>query len=48
MAVHIPWDKVDDYDALAAHAEARGIRIGAVNANVFQDDDYKLGSRLPP
>ena len=48
MAVHIPWDKVDDYDALAAHAKAGGIRIGAVNSNVFQDDDYKLGSVCHP
>src|SRR5215475_1901427 len=44
MAVHIPWDKVDDYAALARHAKENGIRIGTVNANVFQDDDYKLGS----
>ena len=44
MAVHIPWDKVDDYAALAAHAKSNGIRIGTVNSNVFQDDDYKLGS----
>jgi L-rhamnose isomerase/sugar isomerase len=48
MAVHIPWDKVDDYAALAAHAKSDGIRIGAVNANVFQDDDYKLGSICNP
>jgi L-rhamnose isomerase/sugar isomerase len=48
MAVHIPWDKVEDYQALASHAEAHGIRIGAVNANVFQDDDYKLGSVCHP
>jgi L-rhamnose isomerase/sugar isomerase len=48
MAVHIPWDKVDDYAALATHAKGNGIRIGAVNANVFQDDDYKLGSVCNP
>jgi L-rhamnose isomerase/sugar isomerase len=48
MAVHIPWDKVDDYAALAAHAKAGGIEIGAVNANVFQDDDYRLGSVCNP
>jgi L-rhamnose isomerase / sugar isomerase len=48
MAVHIPWDKVDDYAALSAHAGDNGIRIGAVNANVFQDDDYKLGSICNP
>jgi L-rhamnose isomerase/sugar isomerase len=48
MAVHIPWDKVDDYAALSAHAHEAGIKLGAVNANVFQDDDYKLGSICNP
>ena len=48
MAVHIPWDTVDDYAALARHAGDLGIRIGTVNANVFQDDDYKLGSVCHP
>jgi L-rhamnose isomerase/sugar isomerase len=48
MAVHIPWDKVDDYAALSAHARDNGIRIGAVNSNVFQDDDYMLGSVCNP
>src|SRR5579859_4605710 len=48
MAVHIPWDKVEDYAALSAHAKRNGIRIGAVNSNVFQDDDYKLGSVCNP
>jgi L-rhamnose isomerase / sugar isomerase len=48
MAVHIPWDKVDDYAALSAHARDNDIRIGAVNSNVFQDDDYKLGSVCNP
>ncbi|HXL92393.1 MAG TPA: L-rhamnose isomerase [Streptosporangiaceae bacterium] len=48
MAVHIPWDKVGDYAALAAHAAGNGIRLGTVNANVFQDNDYKLGSVCNP
>jgi L-rhamnose isomerase / sugar isomerase len=48
VAVHIPWDKVDDYAALSQHAAAAGVAIGAVNANVFQDDDYKLGSVANP
>jgi L-rhamnose isomerase / sugar isomerase len=48
MAVHIPWDRVDDYSALAAYAAGEGIRIGAVNANVFQDNDYRLGSVTNP
>ncbi|MYS17087.1 rhamnose isomerase, partial [Streptomyces sp. SID4982] len=48
VALHIPWDRVDDYAALAAHASELGLRIGAINANVFQDDDYKLGSVTNP
>lgn len=48
MAVHIPWDKVDDYAALGRFAGEHGIKIGTVNANVFQDDDYKLGSVCNP
>jgi len=48
VAVHIPWDKVDDYRELAAFAADAGIAIGTVNANVFQDDDYKLGSVANP
>ncbi|MGW0080259.1 L-rhamnose isomerase [Streptomyces sp. NPDC003393] len=48
VALHIPWDRVDDYAALAAHAEERGVRLGAINSNTFQDDDYKLGSICHP
>ena len=48
VSLHIPWDKTDDYDALRRHAEDRGIRIGTINSNVFQDDDYKLGSLTNP
>ncbi|SEP06103.1 L-rhamnose isomerase [Actinacidiphila rubida] len=48
VALHIPWDRVDDYAALAAHAADRGLELGAVNSNVFQDDDYKLGSVCHP
>jgi L-rhamnose isomerase / sugar isomerase len=48
VAVHIPWDKVGDYAALAAYAADAGIAIGTVNANVFQDDDYRLGSVCNP
>jgi len=48
VALHIPWDKVDDYAALAAYAEGHGIWLGAINTNVFQDDDYKLGSVTNP
>jgi L-rhamnose isomerase / sugar isomerase len=48
VALHIPWDKVDDYAKLAAFAEEHGVRLGAINSNVFQDDDYKLGSVTNP
>ncbi|MFF7967978.1 L-rhamnose isomerase [Streptomyces sp. NPDC007903] len=48
VALHIPWDRVDDYGELAAHAAKLGLRIGTINANVFQDDDYKLGSVTNP
>jgi L-rhamnose isomerase/sugar isomerase len=44
VALHIPWDKVDDYAALAKHARDLGIELGTINSNTFQDDDYKLGS----
>ncbi|MFF3935430.1 L-rhamnose isomerase [Streptomyces phaeofaciens] len=48
VSLHIPWDKVEDYSALAKHAEDRGVRLGAINSNTFQDDDYKLGSICHP
>jgi L-rhamnose isomerase/sugar isomerase len=48
VAVHIPWDRVDDYGELAAYARDRGVAVGTVNANVFQDDDYRLGSVANP
>src|SRR5450756_167358 len=48
VALHIPWDKVDDYDALNAFAADHGVRIGTVNSNTFQDEDFKLGSLCNP
>ena len=44
VSLHIPWDRVDDFADLAAYATDHGVAIGAINSNVFQDDDYKLGS----
>lgn len=44
VAIHIPWDKVDDYGKLKQHAEQQGVHLGAVNPNLFQDEDYKFGS----
>ncbi|MCD6302237.1 MAG: L-rhamnose isomerase [Anaerolineae bacterium] len=48
VALHIPWDKVDDYDALRDYAEGLGLKLGAINPNLFQDDEYKLGSLCHP
>jgi L-rhamnose isomerase / sugar isomerase len=48
VALHIPWDRVDDYGALTGYALDLGVRLGAINTNVFQDDDYKLGSVTNP
>nr|WP_062330611.1 L-rhamnose isomerase [Herbidospora sakaeratensis] len=48
VALHIPWDRVADYRDLAEHARAGGVAIGAINSNVFQDDDYMLGSVTNP
>ena len=48
VALHIPWDKVDDYADLAKFAADQGVAIGTINANVFQDTDYMLGSVTNP
>ena len=44
VALHIPWDKVDDYAALSEFAQSLGVRLGTINSNTFQEDAYKLGS----
>src|SRR5258708_11801684 len=44
VALHIPWDAVDDYGALRAYAESEGNRIGAINPNTFGEDAYRLRS----
>ncbi len=44
VAVHIPWDTVDDWSELAVYASSLGVHVGAVNPNVFQDYDYRFGS----
>lgn len=48
VSLHIPWDRVEDYTKLAEHAAGLGMRIGAINANVFQDEEYMLGSVTHP
>ena len=44
VALHIPWDLVDDFADLKRHAEEHGVSLGTVNSNTFQDDDYKFGA----
>ncbi len=48
VALHIPWDKVDSYSGLAGAAAESGIALGTINSNVFQDNDYMLGSVTNP
>ena len=44
VALHIPWDKVEDYRALREYAADLGVALGTINSNTFQDDIYKFGS----
>jgi L-rhamnose isomerase/sugar isomerase len=48
VALHIPWDAVDDYEALGRFAVEQGVRVGAINPNLFGDDVYRLGSLCHP
>jgi L-rhamnose isomerase / sugar isomerase len=48
VAIHVPWDRVEDWGQLRRYAEERGLRIGAVNPNLFGDDEYRLGSLCHP
>lgn len=48
MALHIPWDKTDDWDALLQFSKEKGVALGAVNPNLFQEPEYKLGSITHP
>ena len=44
VALHIPWDLVDDFAALRQYAEGLGMSLGTINSNTFQDEEYKFGS----
>ncbi|GAB3285837.1 L-rhamnose isomerase [Kineosporia babensis] len=44
VALHIPWDKVENFEDLRKHAEDVGVALGTINSNTFQDDEYKLGA----
>lgn len=44
VALHIPWDKVENFAGLRSHAEDLGVSLGTINSNTFQADIYKFGS----
>ena len=48
VALHIPWDEVEDYGMLGHYARERDLEIGAINPNVFQEEGYRLGSVTNP
>jgi L-rhamnose isomerase/sugar isomerase len=48
VAIHIPWDRTDDMRSLGEYAQSLGMTIGAVNPNLFQEHEYKLGSVCNP
>ncbi len=48
MAIHIPWDRVENWKEVNSRASDLGLQIGAVNPNLFQEKEYKLGSLCHP
>jgi L-rhamnose isomerase / sugar isomerase len=46
VAVHVLWDfkPGEDPKAVARLARRHGVKIGAINPNLFQDQEYKWGS----
>ncbi|MCG3178460.1 MAG: hypothetical protein BIFFINMI_00787 [Phycisphaerae bacterium] len=49
MAVHVLWDFPTGFEpAVVKQCAKHGLRIGAINPNVFQDQAYKFGSFASP
>jgi L-rhamnose isomerase / sugar isomerase len=50
VAVHVLWDFMPGQDpkVVARMARKHGVRIGSINPNIFQDEQYKLGSFCSP
>ncbi len=51
VAVHVLWDfekGLDSVEETKQIAEETGVRIGAINPNLFQPQEYKLGSFASP
>lgn len=48
IVLHIPWDMTDNWHVLLKYSLSLGISPGAINPNLFQAPDYKLGSLCNP
>ena len=51
MALHVLWDLpngLDDVAKVQALAGQHGVRVGSINPNLFQDQEYKYGSLCNP
>ncbi len=48
VALHIPWDKSEDWAGVKKLAAELGLEIGAINPNLFQEEKYRLGSLCNP
>jgi len=48
VAIHIPWDRVQNWKEVNSRVSDLGLQIGAVNPNLFQEKEYKLGSLCHP
>jgi L-rhamnose isomerase/sugar isomerase len=42
VALHIPWDKVEDYAKFAKHAKDLVVVIGTINSNTLTDSCLRL------
>lgn len=46
--LHTAWDRSDDWGKVKRYASDLGLRIGAVNPHLFEEDDYALGTLCNP
>ncbi|MHA1292604.1 MAG: TIM barrel protein [Promethearchaeota archaeon] len=44
LSIHIPWDKVSDFDKAKELLENNNLKITSINPNLFQNEEYKFGS----
>ena len=48
VSLRIAWDRVEDYGALATHAEELGVRIGAINSTCSRRTKLRLARSPTP